>query len=88
MQVLQDNSGSAAVTLPKQDLQRDGVITDGDIPGNQNVVVDRLGQCVYLVRLVDDGVVPDAEETEVVERLAAQRIMQQDAYGNHSPADD
>ncbi len=76
------------VTLPKCGLERDGVLNeDGAIPGEQNVVVDRLGRRVYLVRLVDDAQVPDPLETEVVERLAAQRLMEQDAFGQPRTAD-
>ncbi|SHG77957.1 hypothetical protein [Halobaculum gomorrense] len=87
MQTLQRRSGSGLVTLPKDGLERDGVLDDGEIPEQQNLVVDRLGRRVYLIRLVDDGIVPDAEETEVVERLAAQRLMQQDAFGRTQTAD-
>ncbi|QZP37067.1 hypothetical protein [Halobaculum magnesiiphilum] len=88
MQTLQRRSGSGLVTLPKDGLERDGVLDDdGEIPEQQNLVVDRLGRRVYLVRLVDDARVPDAEETEVVERLAAQRLMQQDAFGRTQTAD-
>ncbi|MFC7096061.1 hypothetical protein [Halobaculum marinum] len=88
MQTLQRRSGSGLVTLPKKGLERDDVLTeDGEIPEQQNLVVDRLGRRVYLVRLVDDARVPDAEETEVVERLAAQRLLQQDAFEQGSAAD-
>ncbi|MFC7070567.1 hypothetical protein ACFQL9_13015 [Halobaculum lipolyticum] len=87
MQTLQNKSGSGIVTLPKADLDRDEVLDDGEIPAEQNLVVDRLGRRVYLVRLVDDGHIPNPEETEVVERLAAQRLMQQDAFGRMGNAD-
>ena len=88
MRKLQANGGSGLVALPKDGLGRDGVLDDdGSIPGGQPVVVDRLGRRVYLVRIVDDAQVPDAEETEAVERLAAQRLMQQDALGRTQTAD-
>ena len=88
MQTLQRRSGSGLVTLPKKGLERDGVLNDdGGIPDQQSLVVDRLGERVYLVRLVEDAEVPDAGETEVVERLAARRLMQQDAFGQPRTAD-
>lgn len=88
MRKLQANGGSGLVALPKDGLGRDGILADDDsIPDEQPVVVDRLGECVYLVRLVNDAQVPDAEDTEVVERLAAQRLMNQDAFGQPRTAD-
>jgi len=82
MQTLTRKGSSGIVTLPKDYLLRDDVLEDGDVPEEQNLVVDRLGRRAYLVRLVDDGTIPDPEQTEVVERLAARRMMQQDAFGN------
>ncbi|WP_435143745.1 hypothetical protein [Halobaculum sp. P14] len=87
MQTLQKKSGSGVVTIPKDDLERDEILEDGALPAEQNVVVDRLGRRVYLVRFVDDTRIPEVEDTEVVERFAAQRLMNQDAFGQSQTAD-
>ncbi|MFB6235485.1 MAG: hypothetical protein ABEH81_14035 [Halopenitus sp.] len=50
MQKLQDKSGSGVVTLPKDDLDRDDVLTDdGEIPESQSVFVERADEGVYVV---------------------------------------
>lgn len=76
MQTLQNKSGSGVVTLPKDALERDGFLTDdGEIPGNQNLLVERIGKGVFTVRLCYDGGLPALEETELVKGLAAQRAV-------------
>ncbi|WP_435147638.1 hypothetical protein [Halobaculum sp. P14] len=87
MQTLQNKSGSGVVTLPKSFLQRDDVLDDGEIPNEQNLLVDRLGRRVYLVRLVDGGTIPEAEESEAVQRIVARKLMDQDALGQPRTAD-
>jgi hypothetical protein len=71
MQVLQQKNLSGVVTIPKEHLERDGVLEDGEFPDEQNLVVDRVGRQQYLVRMVEGGDVPDLEEAEVVQRVAA-----------------
>ncbi|WP_142858108.1 hypothetical protein [Salinigranum halophilum] len=58
---LRDHDGTPLVALNKGDLQIDGVLDDeGALPIDQQVHVQRLGDGnAYLVRLVDDGKVPD-----------------------------
>jgi len=69
------------VTLPKDGLERDGLVDDDGRPvGDQSMAVDRLGERCYLVRAVD-GDVPEVTETEVVQRLAAEMMLHQDAIG-------
>jgi len=76
-------TASVAAVVPVDSLLDDA----GEIPDQQNPVIDRFGRRIYLVRLVDDTRIPDAEETEGVERLAAQRLMQQDAFGQPRAVD-
>ena len=71
MQVLQQKNLSGVVTIPKEHLERDGVLEDGEFPDEQNLVVDRVGRQQYLVRIVEGGDVPELEEAEVVQRVAA-----------------
>jgi len=75
MQVLQQKNLSGVVTIPKEHLERDGVLQDGEFPDEQNLVVDRVGRQQYLVRMVEGGDVPDLEEAEVVQRVAAKLIL-------------
>lgn len=77
MQVLQQKNRSGVVTIPKEHLERDGVLEDGD-PEEQNLVVDRIGRQQYLVRMVEGGNVPDLEEAEVVQRVAAKIAMEKE----------
>jgi hypothetical protein len=76
MQVLQQKNLSGVVTIPKEHLERDGVLEDGEFPDEQNLVVDRVGRQQYLVRMVEGGDVPDLEEAEVVQRVAAKIAME------------
>ncbi|QCC47528.1 hypothetical protein [Halobellus limi] len=88
MQKLRDDNGSGLVTIPKNFLERDDVFDDdGEVPDEQNLTVDRLGERTYVVRLVDDGHYPDLIECEEIERLAAQRILQIDSLARDLRAD-
>ncbi|AZH26843.1 hypothetical protein [Haloplanus aerogenes] len=78
MQVLQQKNLSGVVTIPKEHLERDGVLEDGEFPDEQNLVVDRVGRQQYLVRMVEGGDVPDLEEAEVVQRVAAKVALERD----------
>ncbi|WP_435099574.1 hypothetical protein [Halarchaeum sp. P4] len=86
MQTLQVHNASGQVTLPKDDLRRDGVIDDDfEDDFEQNCVVDRLGRGQFLVRLVDvdgEGDVPDLLESEVVQRAAMQLLLDDDRRVN------
>ena len=80
MQVLQQKNLSGVVTIPKEHLERDEVLEDGEFPDEQNLVVDRVGRQQYLVRMVEGGDVPDLEEAEVVQRVAA-KIAVSESWG-------
>ena len=87
MQKLRTDGSSGLVTIPRAFLEKDHVLDDGEVPDEQQVDVERLGERAYLVRVADDGKLPDPQECEVVERLAAQRILNEDAYGRQQRAD-
>ncbi len=87
MQKLRNDGGSGLVTIPKNFLERDEVLEDDEIPDEQRVNVDRLGRRAYLVRITDDGTLPELHECEVVRRIAAERVLNQDAYGRPQRAD-
>ena len=83
MQKLRNMDGTGSVTIPKDDLDRDGLVDDdGELPDDQHVVVDRLDEGCYAIRFVDSGDVPELAECEAIERIAAQRMLQQDALGS------
>jgi len=75
MQKLRGDGSSALVTIPKRFLERDGVISDSEIPEDQNVVVDRLDERAYVVLLAEDSEFPDIEDTERVRRIAADMLI-------------
>ncbi|WP_053946694.1 hypothetical protein [Halolamina sediminis] len=87
MQKLRTDGSSGLVTIPRAFLEKDGVLDDGEVPDEQQVDVERLGERAYLVRVAEDGSLPDPQECEVVERLAAQRILNEDAFGRQQRAD-
>ncbi|WP_311170641.1 hypothetical protein [Halobellus ordinarius] len=75
MQKLRKDSGSGVVTIPKKYLEKDEVVSDGEVPDGVTVDVERLGRRSYAVRISEEGDLPDLQESEVVERLAAQRLF-------------
>jgi len=88
MQTLRTDGSSGLVTIPRLYLDKDGVLTgDGDVPNEQHVDVERLGERCYLVRVADAGTLPDVQECEAVERLAAQRLLNENAFGQPRSAD-
>ena len=68
-------------------LERDDVIDDGEFPDEQNLIVDRLDRRVYLVRLTDDGSIPDVEEAEAIQRITSQHLLQGGALGHESTSE-
>ncbi|QCC46597.1 hypothetical protein [Halobellus limi] len=78
MQKLRKDSGSGVVTIPKQYLSLDDVIEDGEFGEEVAVSVERLDRRCYVVRIPDDGGLPDLTETEFVERLVGQRLLNSD----------
>jgi hypothetical protein len=87
LQQLQEKTGSAVVTIPKGELRADGVLEDGEIPDEQTVNVEKLGERAFLVRIVDDGEIPAVEECDVVRRLAADLVLTREPKGVEQPAD-
>lgn len=78
MQKLRNMDGTGSVTIPKDDLDRDGFVDDdGELPDDQHVVVDRLDEGCYAVRFVDSGDVPELSESEAIKRIAAQRLFEE-----------
>jgi hypothetical protein len=59
---LVERDGSGTVTLDKDDLRVDGLVTDDGAIEEQDVHVQRLGRGAYLVRAVRDGSVPPVAE--------------------------
>jgi len=80
MQKLQNRDGSGVVTIPKDDLERDGLLTDEGEPAEKHLTVDRLGERAYVVR-VCDGDVPELSECSEIRRIAAERILDEDVFG-------
>jgi len=80
MQKLQNRSGSGLVTLPKDFLERDGLLNSDGEPDEAHLTVDRLDERTYVVR-VCDGDVPELSECEAIQRLAAERIIDEDMFG-------
>lgn len=67
---------SAAVTLPKRDLERDGLLDEeGEPIDGQQMAVDRLGEGTFLVRACDEGHVPEIHENPAIRRLAQSRAF-------------
>jgi hypothetical protein len=67
------------VTLSKSFLERDGLLdSDGD-PDEAHLTVDRLGETI-VVR-VCDGDVPELSERGAIQRLAAERIVEEAVFG-------
>ncbi|QIO23082.1 hypothetical protein [Haloarcula sp. JP-L23] len=80
MQQLQNHSGSGMVTVPKDFLDRDELLDDDGDPVDAHLTVDRLGERAYVVR-VCDGDVPELSECEFIKRIAAERVLNEDAFG-------
>jgi hypothetical protein len=87
LQQLQEKTGSAVVTIPKDELRADGVLEDGEILDQQTVDVEKLGERAFFVRIVDEGEVPAVEECGVVRRLAADIVLSREPNGLDQSAD-
>jgi len=80
MQKLQNHDGSGVVTVPKTFLDRDGLLDDDGEPAEAHLAIDRLDERAYVVR-VCDGDVPELTECEVIQRLAAEKLLAEDMIG-------
>jgi len=87
MQTLRTDGSSGLVTIPRLYLDKDGVLDGDDVPDGQQVDVERLGERCYLVRVADAGTLPDVQECEAIERLVAQRLLNENAFGQPQKAD-
>jgi hypothetical protein len=76
MPTVQDRGGSGSVTIPKRLLRKDGVLEDGEIPDDQEAVVERLDEGIYTVQIVEDGDVTQFHECEGIRRVAAGMILE------------
>ena len=60
---LRDHEGTPLVALETEALEIDGVIdSDGGIPDDQRMSIERVGEGAYLVRAVRDGEVAALSE--------------------------
>ncbi|MGQ4557665.1 hypothetical protein [Halobellus sp. GM3] len=75
MQKLRKDSGSGLVTIPKHYLKMDDVIEDGELHEDVSVAVERLDRRCYAIRIPDGGDLCDLSETDFVERLVGQRLL-------------
>ena len=88
MQKLRNDGGSGLVTIPKKYLERDGLFTEYEgLPDEHRLIVDRLWRRTYLVRLTDDGSFQELHDCEEIQRVAAQKVLEQDAFGKKAKAD-
>ena len=74
MQRLQNHDGSGVVAIPKRDLERDGLVDDDSTPAGVHLTVERLDERAYVDR-VYDGDIPELHEHEVIQRVAADRLL-------------
>ncbi len=79
MQKLRHDGGSGLVTIPKHYLNMDDVIEDGDLREDVAVAVERLGRRCYAVRIPDGGDLCDLSETDFIERLVGQRLLNENS---------
>ena len=77
---------NAGITLPWSVLERDGLVTGENIPDDQTMGIDRLGEGVYLVRAADDGDLPEVRETDVVKDAVARELMDRSAFDRIQPS--
>ncbi|MBV0925024.1 hypothetical protein KTS45_12535 [Halomicroarcula limicola] len=78
MQKLQNHDGSGVVTIPKNDLERDGLLDEGGNPvSDTHIAVERLDERVYVVRMCD-GNIPELADCDTIRRIAAERILEED----------
>lgn len=82
MQKLQNHHGSGLVTIPKRHLERDGLVDDdGQVADETQLTVERLDSGVYAIRVCVDDDLPELEDTTVVRRVAAERLLDEDVFG-------
>jgi hypothetical protein len=76
MRKLRSISGSGHISLPKTQLEKDGLVDNGEIVEDQQVDIERVDERSYLVRFPDDdGNVPELSEADVVQKQVAMQVM-------------
>jgi hypothetical protein len=72
---------SVGIVLERSDfLERDDVLDeDGEVPDNTAAFTERLGKRTYLVRIPEDGHVPELHECAPIRRVAGQILLENDA---------
>ncbi|WP_284010324.1 hypothetical protein [Haloarcula pelagica] len=71
-QKLQNKNGSGLVTIPKDFLDRDGLLTEDGNPEDRVVSVERLDSGAYILRVCDErGDLPELAECDAIQRVAA-----------------
>jgi hypothetical protein len=81
---------SVGIVLERSDfLERDGILDeDGELPKNTTAFTERLGERTYLVRVPENGHVPELHECAPIRRVAGQILLENDgATGGFSRAD-
>ncbi|MFC7095690.1 hypothetical protein [Halobaculum marinum] len=78
---------SVGIMLERSDfLERDGILDDeGELPENTTAFTERLGEQTYLVRVPEDGHVPEVHECSSIRRVAGQLLLEADYSGSRSP---
>lgn len=72
---------SVGIVLERSDfLERDGILDDeGELPENTTAFTERLGERTYLVRVPEDGHVPELHECAPIRRVAGQILLEDGA---------
>jgi len=81
---------SVGIVLERSDyLERDGILDeDGELPENTTAFTERLGERTYLVRVPENGHVPELHECAPIRRVAGQILLENDATGGAVPRAD
>lgn len=74
---------SVGIVLERSDfLERDGILDEnGDLPENTTAFTERLGERTYLVRVPEDGYVPELHECAPIRRVAGQLYLKNTTGG-------
>ncbi|MFC6864172.1 hypothetical protein ACFQGE_11985 [Halomicroarcula sp. GCM10025817] len=62
------------MTIPKRDLERDGLVDDDGTPAGVHLTAERFDERAYVVRIYDDDI-HELHECEAIQRVAAERVL-------------
>ncbi|MXR39809.1 hypothetical protein GRX01_00335 [Halobaculum sp. WSA2] len=81
---------SVGIVLERSDfLERDEVLDEnGDVPDGTTAFTERLGERTYLVRIPENGHVPELHECAPIRRVAGQILLENDATAGAVPRAD